>query len=147
MEKLNSILRAYTATDSDTTNKLLGASFVVINKDGTFATLRLLNKHHCTGNANDPLPGIEILYSGAAGRQGFDPNSAAWTPKTFTWLASVSKLITLICVMMLVESGKANLDDDLRPLIPELASMQILKGFDDDGKPKLEQNHSPITLR
>jgi hypothetical protein len=35
-EKLDSILRNYVATDRETKGKLIGASFVVVNKDGKF---------------------------------------------------------------------------------------------------------------
>jgi hypothetical protein len=37
MEKLDSILRAHTVADTDTTDKLLGASFIVVSKDGTLS--------------------------------------------------------------------------------------------------------------
>lgn len=36
METLNKILAAHVATGSDTTGKLLGAAFTVVNKDGKF---------------------------------------------------------------------------------------------------------------
>lgn len=39
------------------------------------------------------------------------------------------------------------LDQDLRPLVPELNSLQILRGFDDDGEPRVEKNTAPVTLR
>lgn len=34
MERLNAILQKYTASGDDTNDKLLGVSFVVLNKDG-----------------------------------------------------------------------------------------------------------------
>ena len=39
------------------------------------------------------------------------------------------------------------LDDDVRPRIPQLAAMQILRGFKEDGTPILEDNTRAITLR
>ncbi len=48
--------------------------------------------------------------------------------------------------MQLVERGRIGLDDDVRPLVPELAAMQILQGFSQDGKPILVENARPITL-
>jgi CubicO group peptidase (beta-lactamase class C family) len=47
--------------------------------------------------------------------------------------------------MQLVEQGRLKLQDDMRKLVPELATMQILTGFDGD-KPILEDNTNPITL-
>ena len=54
--------------------------------------------------------------------------------------------MTTTCVMHLVEQGKIGLDDDVRPLVPELAAMQVLRGFDGE-KPILEDITTPITLR
>ncbi|KAK0384280.1 hypothetical protein NLU13_8368 [Sarocladium strictum] len=121
MDRLDDILKAHVAQGEDTTNKLLGAAFIVTNKDG-------------------------FLYSGSAGRSRMDTASRPFGTDTFTWIASCTKLITSSCVLHLVEQGKAGLDDDLRPLVPELAAMQILRGFQRE-KPILEQNTKPITFR
>lgn len=59
----------------------------------------------------------------------------------------MTKIVTVTCLMQLVEKGLIKLDDDMRPLVPELAKMQILRGFDDGDKPILEDNVKPITLR
>ena len=49
--------------------------------------------------------------------------------------------------MQLVEKGKIGLDDDLGKAIPQLSKIEVLKGFDDDGKPIMEKKTKPITLR
>ena len=49
--------------------------------------------------------------------------------------------------MQLVESRVITLDEDIRERIHELGEMQILRGFDADDKPSLENNKEPITLR
>ena len=59
----------------------------------------------------------------------------------------MSKIVTIAGVMALVERGVVSLDDDMRTVVPELGALQILKGFTDDGKPILEDNDRPITLR
>ncbi len=59
----------------------------------------------------------------------------------------MTKVVTATCLMQLVERDQISLDDDVRPLVPTLAKMQILKGFDQDGKPVLLDNAKPITLR
>jgi hypothetical protein len=38
MDKLDTILKAHVARGEDTTDKLLGASFIVVNKDGQTQT-------------------------------------------------------------------------------------------------------------
>jgi CubicO group peptidase (beta-lactamase class C family) len=74
------------------------------------------------------------------------PGSAGFTPRSFTWIASSTKIITATALMQLVERGLVGLDDDVRPHVSQLAEMQVLKGFDGD-KPILENNTKPITLR
>ena len=59
----------------------------------------------------------------------------------------MTKILTSKAVMQIVERGLVGLDDDVRGLVPELASMQVLRGFDDKGEPLLEQNEQQITLR
>lgn len=49
--------------------------------------------------------------------------------------------------MQVVEKGLVGLDDDVRPLVPHLAEMMILRGFVGEDKPFLEENTTPITLR
>lgn len=70
-----------------------------------------------------------------------------WQAGTFTWIASMTKLITSTCLMQLVEKGKIGLDDDVRGLVPQLAAMQVLEGFDEAGHPVLRDNPDVITLR
>ncbi|KAK8029876.1 beta-lactamase [Apiospora rasikravindrae] len=125
MEKLDDILRSYTVSPDELTvkNKLLGAGFVVVDKNG-------------------------ILYEGASGRLAFAPDSAPFTTHSLIWLASMTKLPTAVAALQLVDRGLLTIDQDLRSLEPELAAMEILRGFDDqgDGKPILEPNTRPITL-
>ncbi|KAF7533758.1 hypothetical protein G7Z17_g13464 [Cylindrodendrum hubeiense] len=122
MDKLNTILQEHVAQGDDTSNKLLGASFIVVNS-------------------------TDIVYSGAAGRIDFDTSSKPFQTDSFTWVASLTKIFTTTSLMQIVEQGLIGLDDDVRPLVPELAAMQILRGFDSNDKPILEDNPRPITLR
>jgi CubicO group peptidase (beta-lactamase class C family) len=59
----------------------------------------------------------------------------------------MTKLITATCLLQLVERGLVTLSEDLRPRVPQLAALQILKGFNDNDEPILEDNTKPITLR
>lgn len=58
----------------------------------------------------------------------------------------MTKLLTAISVLKVVEQGLIKLDDDVRPHIKHLAEAQILKGFDENDTPILEDNTKPITL-
>ncbi|KAK3378749.1 beta-lactamase [Lasiosphaeria ovina] len=62
--------------------------------------------------------------------------------------AFVVQIITVPAILTLVERGLFSLDSDVRPLIPELAGLQILRGFNRaNGAPILEDNDGEITLR
>lgn len=61
-------------------------------------------------------------------------------------MASLTKLLTATCLLQLVERGQITVHEDLRPRLPFLADVQILRGFDEDNQPILEDNDRPITL-
>ena len=68
------------------------------------------------------------------------------TPDSVFQLASMTKAIGSAAAMLLVESGRLSLDAPVETLLPELAAMSILEGFDGDA-PVLRANSTPITLR
>lgn len=88
----------------------------------------------------------DVLYEGSAGRIDHHDEAARYTPDTFTYVASLTKLLTATCLLQLVERGQITIDEDLRLRLPFLSDVQILRGFDGDDKPILENNHRPITL-
>ena len=57
----------------------------------------------------------------------------------------MTKLVTAVCILQLVEKGSVKLDEDIRSKVPELAEVEILQGFDGE-EPILEKNMKPITL-
>lgn len=59
----------------------------------------------------------------------------------------MTKIVTATCAMLVVERGLVGLDDDVRPLVPQLAEAKILRGFVGADVPYLEENTTPITLR
>lgn len=88
-----------------------------------------------------------VVYSGSSGRISAETSSAPFTDRSFSWVASLTKLLTSTALLQLVEDGKLTLDQDLRPIVPYLAEVQVLVDFDDDNKPVMEQNKNPVTLR
>ena len=62
-------------------------------------------------------------------------------------LMSMTKLVTCVGVMQVVERGLIKLDDDVASILPVLAEQQVLHGFDDEGKPILKPRQGTITLR
>ena len=62
-------------------------------------------------------------------------------------IASMTKAITSVAAMQLVERGLLSLDEPIDPVLPELAHPAVLAGFDPDGKAILEPAEKAITLR
>lgn len=99
------------------------------------------------------LPGVVAMataaaggaYAGAFGRR--EMGGAAMTGDTLFWLASLTKPVTAVAVLQLVEAGRLGLDEPLDGLLPELAAVRVLAGFDDDGAPRLRVSRGAITLR
>lgn len=62
-------------------------------------------------------------------------------------IASLTKLVTSIAVLQLVEKGLISLDEDVAELIPSLASQVVLDGFDTNGQPLTHARRNMITVR
>jgi methyl acetate hydrolase len=90
--------------------------------------------------------GSEVIYQGAFGQRDLGKDDAMTADSVF-WIASMTKAITTAAGMQLVEQGKLSLDEPIGKLLPDLASPQVLEGFDASGEPKLRPATKPITLR
>ncbi len=62
-------------------------------------------------------------------------------------IASMTKAVTSVAAMQLVEQGRLRLDAPLGPLLREIAHPNVLDGFDAKGAPILRPAGGPITLR
>ncbi len=90
--------------------------------------------------------GNDVLYQGAFGKRELGKDDAMTADSVF-WIASMTKAITTAAGMQLVEQGKLSLDEPIGKLLPDLASPQVLEGFDAGGNAKLRPAKNPITLR
>src|ERR1700710_1779482 len=90
--------------------------------------------------------GDEVIYQGAFGKRDLSKDDAM-TPDSVFWIASMTKAVTSAAGMQLVEQGKLSLDAPIGKVLPDLASPQVLEGFDAKGGPKLRPANKPITLR
>jgi methyl acetate hydrolase len=88
----------------------------------------------------------ETIYQGAFGKRDLTKDDAMTADSVF-WIASMTKAITTAAAMQLVEQGKLSLDEPIGKLLPDLASPQVLEGFDASGAPKLRPAKGAITLR
>lgn len=90
----------------------------------------------------------KTLYSNALGKQSFASDSPAVTTDSVFRIASLTKLVTAVAAMQVVEKGLIGLNDNVGAVVPELAERDVLRGFnDDDGIPVLDRMTQPITLR
>lgn len=87
-----------------------------------------------------------VVYAGAFGAR--EVSQDRWmTLDTVVRIASMTKPVTSVAAMQLVEQGCIELDEPVGAYLPELAAVQVLEGFDDAGMPRLRPPRRPVTLR
>jgi methyl acetate hydrolase len=87
-----------------------------------------------------------ILYEGAFGTRDL-AKGPAMTRDTVFRIASMTKAVTSVAAMQLVEQGKLKLNEPVPDIDPALSAPQVLEGFDASGAPLLRPAKRPITLR
>jgi methyl acetate hydrolase len=100
---------------------IAGATAFVGNRAGTLSS-------HAAGLA-DPATGAPMKHD------------------TIFQIASMTKAITSVAAIQLVEQGRLSLDAPLETILPALANQQVITGFDDAGNATLRPAARPITLR
>ncbi|KAL3428511.1 beta-lactamase family protein [Phlyctema vagabunda] len=86
-------------------------------------------------------------YAKASGATTLSAQSTALTEDAVCFVASMTKLMTTIAAMQVVERGLIGLDDDVSDVLHEWKDAEILEGFGEDGKPILRRAKNKITLR
>jgi CubicO group peptidase (beta-lactamase class C family) len=86
------------------------------------------------------------IYEGAFGVRVLG-RAAPMTVDTVVWIGSMTKSLTTVAAMQLVEQRKLALDSPASEWAPELADVGVLEGFDAAGRPALRPPCQPITLR
>jgi CubicO group peptidase (beta-lactamase class C family) len=86
------------------------------------------------------------LYQGAFGVRGLADATPMSLDSVFA-IFSMTKAITSVAAMQLVEAGRLSLDGPLGEYCPHLAAPQVLEGFDAEGRPKLRPAKRAVTLR
>lgn len=85
-------------------------------------------------------------YTGAFGTRDATSGVAVAADSIFA-IASMTKAVTSLAAMQLVEQGKMTLDEPASKHVPELGNLQVLDGFDAAGKPILRPAKKAVTLR
>jgi CubicO group peptidase (beta-lactamase class C family) len=86
------------------------------------------------------------IYEGGFGERALGAGPAMSLDTVFR-IASMTKAITSVATMQLVEQGKLSLDGPVPDIDPALARPQVLDGFDASGAPRLRPAKRPITLK
>ncbi|WP_292965996.1 serine hydrolase domain-containing protein [Novosphingobium sp. UBA1939] len=66
---------------------------------------------------------------------------------TLFQIASMTKALTSTAALQLVERGQLDLDAPIGAILPDLADLPVLEGFDEAGQPMLRAARAPVTLR
>lgn len=106
------------------------------------------------GVADGRIPGViamvansdGVVYQRVVGKRSRSTNDDM-TMDTIVRIASMTKAITSVSVMQLVEQGKINLDDSASDYLAFIGDAQVLHGFDADDKPILRAPSTPVTIR
>jgi CubicO group peptidase (beta-lactamase class C family) len=86
------------------------------------------------------------LWSHSAGHRDAQKTSVAANDNIIQ-IASMTKLITTIGALQLVEQGVLDLDTPITAYVPQLSELQVLKGFDEQDNPILENADRAPTVR
>lgn len=85
-------------------------------------------------------------WSYAAGYQDAEKTKPA-SPDNIIQIASMTKLVTTVAALQLMEQGKLDLDTPISAYAPELNELQVLKGFAADDNPIFEKANRAPTAR
>ena len=86
------------------------------------------------------------LWSHSAGHRDAQKTSVAANDNIIQ-IASMTKLITTIGALQLVEQGVLDLDTPITAYVPQLGELQVLEGFDEQDNPILENADRAPTVR
>ncbi len=87
-----------------------------------------------------------VVYRGAFGRRSLGA-PAPMTFDTVFRIASMTKAVTSVAAMQLVERGKIGLDAPLGDILPGLAAPLVFEGFDEAGAARVRPARTAVTLR
>ena len=89
--------------------------------------------------------GSKTLYAGAFGRRDF--SGVPVQVDSIFQIMSMTKAVTTVAALQLVELGKVDLDEPVARHLPQFEKVQVLRGFDSNGKPTLRGAATSPTLR
>lgn len=120
------------------------------HRDTLPAATELLERTITSGDLNFAVAAVGNAggqtWSHAAGYQDAEKTKPASTDNIIQ-IASMTKLVTTIAALQLMEQGKLDLDTPITTYAPELSDLQVLKGFAADETPIFEKAKRAPTAR
>lgn len=111
---------------------------------------QILAKNIASGDLPCAVAGVAnadgTLYTGAAGSRSLEA-AEAMTTDTIIAIASMTKAITTVAALQLVEQGSIDLDSPITAYLPDLEHLKVLDGFDEGGNAKLSAPKTSPTTR
>ncbi|KAL6414558.1 beta-lactamase [Ilyonectria robusta] len=97
------------------------------------------------------VPGAVVFAKDKTGKINYSKavtgKDQCYHEDTVLEIASLTKLVTAIAALQLVEKGLVTLGEDVSSFIPAFTSQEVLDGFDEQGKPKTQKRRNTVTLR
>ena len=88
----------------------------------------------------------KVVHLSAVGKQDIEANKPMAADSIFR-IYSMSKPITGVAMMILFEQGKWQLNDPVAKFIPEFKDLKVHAGTGSDGKPILQPQSHPMTMK
>jgi CubicO group peptidase (beta-lactamase class C family) len=88
----------------------------------------------------------KVVHFDAVGKQDIEADKPMATDTIFR-IYSMTKPVTAVAMMILFEQGKWQLNDPVAKFIPEFKDLKVYAGTDAEGKPILEPQKRPMTMR
>ena len=88
----------------------------------------------------------QVIYAGGFGQRDLEAQSPMAIDTLFN-IASMTKAVTAVATLQLVEQGRVTLDGPVAEYLPRLEAARVLDGFEADGSPRFRPPLRPITLR
>ncbi|TPX34168.1 hypothetical protein SmJEL517_g03158 [Synchytrium microbalum] len=88
----------------------------------------------------------KVIFEGVAGNRSSAGDEKLKITDHFR-IASMTKAITSVAILQLIEKGKLVLDQDSGTILSFMKDIPVLEGFDADKKPILRPKKGPVTIR
>ena len=89
-----------------------------------------------------------VIFKGSYGSINVDDAAAApVSSRTTMRIYSLTKLVTVVAALQLLEAGRFQLDDAVEDYVPSIRQVQVLEGFSNEGLPRLRPARTKPTIR